>query len=306
VSEATGSATPQPGIFALGTRSHYHLEFDLRPGVGAPTLAACIAQLREPAVTAGGTNLVVGFGADAWRAIAPDDAPAALAPFHTIEGGAHDAPATQHDAWVWLHGTGPDVLLDNARAVAAVLAPHATLANEQACFVYHDSLDLTGFIDGTENPPVEASPVVAIVPPGEPGAGGSFVIAMQWVHDLLAFQQLSLPEQEDVIGRTKPDSVEKDDKPPNAHISRVVIEDDGQELEIFRRSTPWGSVTEHGLYFVAFAADPSRFDRMLANMFGTSGDGVHDRLTDFSTPRSGAYYFAPSLETLASLAAQGE
>jgi hypothetical protein len=25
-------AVPQPGIVAQGTRSHYHLEFDLRPG----------------------------------------------------------------------------------------------------------------------------------------------------------------------------------------------------------------------------------------------------------------------------------
>lgn len=34
----------------------------------------------------------------------------------------------------------------------------------------------------------------------------------------------------------------------------------------------YGSVGEHGLYFVAFSADPSRFDRMLAQMFGTARD----------------------------------
>jgi putative iron-dependent peroxidase len=80
-----------------------------------------------------------------------------------------------------------------------------------------------------------------------------------------------------------------------------VIEEDGEELEIYRRSTPYGTVAEHGLYFVAFSADPSRFDKMLARMFGTSGDGIHDHLTDFSSPVSGSYYFAPSLESLASL-----
>jgi deferrochelatase/peroxidase EfeB len=30
-------------------------------------------------------------------------------------------------------------------------------------------------------------------------------------------------------------------------------------------------------------------------MFGTAEDGLHDRLTDFSRPVGGAYYFAPSL-----------
>ncbi len=41
---------------------------------------------------------------------------------------------------------------------------------------------------------------------------------------------------------------------------------------------------------------------MLARMFGTDGDGVHDRLLDFSRPVSGAYYFAPSLNALSELA----
>ena len=39
---------------------------------------------------------------------------------------------------------------------------------------------------------------------------------------------------------------------------------------------------------------------MLARMFGL--DGVRDRLTDFSTPASGAYYFAPSINALRALA----
>ena len=45
---------------------------------------------------------------------------------------------------------------------------------------------------------------------------------------------------------------------------------------------------------------------MLARMFGTSRDGVHDRLTDFSRPVSGAYYFAPSLNALNELAGPEE
>lgn len=41
---------------------------------------------------------------------------------------------------------------------------------------------------------------------------------------------------------------------------------------------------------------------MLALMFGAAGDGIRDRLTDFSQPVSGAYYFAPSLNALNELA----
>jgi putative iron-dependent peroxidase len=295
-------ATAQPGIFAQGTPSHYHLELDC--GSDDPAaIGAAVAALREPAVTAGGVNLVVAFGTALWSRLAPDDVPAGLRDFAGVDGGVHPVPATPHDLFVWAHGARDDVVFDTARAVAAALAPVATLTTEQPGFVYLDSRDLTGFIDGTENPPVGEAPEVALVADG-PGAGGSFVWAQRWVHDLGRFHALSVEEQQDVIGRTKPDSVELDDAvlPPTSHIARVVMEDDaGEELEIYRRSTPYGTLGEHGLQFLAFTHDLDIIDAMLARMFGTSGDGLHDRLTDFSTPVTGAYYFAPSLESLAAL-----
>ena len=77
---------------------------------------------------------------------------------------------------------------------------------------------------------------------------------------------------------------------------------EGEELEIFRRSVPYGTAEEHGLYFLAFSAERARYDQMLARMFGNAPDGVRDRLTDFSKPVSCAYYFAPSLNALAEAA----
>ena len=119
---------------------------------------------------------------------------------------------------------------------------------------------------------------------------------------------MPVDEQERVIGRTKVESVElsDDEKPPTAHIARVEVEIGGEELEIFRRSVPYGTVGEHGLYFVGFSADLSRFDRMLERMFGVADDGLQDRLTEFSRPVSGSYYFAPSLDALNELAGPEE
>ncbi len=296
---------PQFGIFAQGTDAHHFLEFDLREGVSATQAVDSFRRLRTPDVSAGGVNLVIAFGADAWREVAPQEVPASLAGFRPIEGaGGRGAPATQHDAWLWISGSTPDVTWDHARAAVSVVDDVVTLAAEQPGFSYHGGRDITGFVDGTANPPVRRAADVAIVPPGAPGEGGSHVIAMRWIHDLDAFHALPVEEQERVIGRTKAASIELSDaeKPPDAHIARVEIEEDGDELEIFRRSVPYGTVDEHGLYFVGFSADPARFDRMLARMFGLSGDGVHDRLTEFSRPVSGAYYFAPSLNVLNEIA----
>ncbi|MGZ4695430.1 MAG: Dyp-type peroxidase [Acidimicrobiales bacterium] len=290
----------QAGIFAQGTRAHHHLEFALRADAADDRLREALRSLREPSVTVGGANIVVGLGPATWRRLAPGDAPAALADFVPIAGAdGRGAPATQHDVWVWIHGTGTDLVLDTARAVDHCMRPIAQLALEQPGFVYRDSRDLTGFIDGTENPPVEEAPEVALVETG-PGALGAFAMTMRWVHDLDAFGQLAVAEQEDVIGRTKDLSVELDDdrKPPTAHIARVVVEENGEELEIYRRSVPYGTVGELGLFFVAFSADPRRFHVMLTRMFDLDGDGVHDRLTEFSRPVSGSYWFVPSLALL--------
>jgi putative iron-dependent peroxidase len=126
------------------------------------------------------------------------------------------------------------------------------------------------------------------------------------VHDLDAFHTQPVPDQERVIGRTKTDSVAlgQDLMPPDAHIVRSRLFEGGSELEIYRRSVPYGSVAEQGLYFVAFSADRTRFDRMLAQMFGSAEDGLRDRLTDFSRAVGGAYYFAPSLTLLRELEAE--
>ena len=302
-------STPQHGIFAQGTVSHYFLEFDLRRGVGLPQAADSLRRLRQPAVSAGGVNLVVAFGAALWRRLAPDHAPASLRPFsQVVAPDGRTAPVTQHDVWLWINSSTPDVAFEHARAAAKTLEDVATLEAEQPCFVHRDSRDLTGFIDGTANPQLLDAPTVALVPHGEPGEDGSHVIAMRWVHDLDAFEALSVEEQQKVFGRTKSESAELDaaDKPETAHIARVEIHDGvGRELPIYRRSVPYGTVREHGLYFVAFSADVSRYDIMLARMFGTTTDGLHDSLTGWSRPVSGAYYFAPALTLLHELAESG-
>jgi putative iron-dependent peroxidase len=304
-SSREGAATftlPQLGIFAQGTSAHVFLEFDLLPGFAPAAAIAQFRRLRAPEVSSGGVNLVLGFSAAIWRAVAPRHAPLSLADFREVVGSSgRGAPATQHDAWLWISGAASDVTWSHARAAAAAVEGVASLAAEQAAFTYRDGRDITGFIDGTANPPTRLAPEVAMVPRGDPGEAGSHVLVMRWVHDLAAFERLRLAEQEAVFGRTKADSRELGPaiKPPTAHISRVEIEVGGHEVEIFRRSVPYGTVAEHGLYFVAFSAQRERYDRLLPRMFGTSGDGVHDRLTEFSRPVSGACYFAPSLNALA-------
>jgi putative iron-dependent peroxidase len=100
--------------------------------------------------------------------------------------------------------------------------------------------------------------------------------------------------QEKVIGRTKPDSVELQEKPSDSHAART---DQDRFGKIFRRNMPYGTVTDHGTMFVGFSADQSRLIEMLKNMAGIT-DGVRDALTYFARPLTGSYYFVPSIGSL--------
>src|SRR6266699_1006750 len=193
----------QSGIFALGTGSHSFLEFDLHARGDPLTLVQVIASLGEPRMTTGGVNLVVGFRPSLWARVAPEETPAGVTDFDQEVRGVdgYAMPATQHDLWVWAAGHAYHKVFDVAREAIAALTPIARLADEVAGWTYKESRDLTGFIDGTENPPLSEAPEVALIPDGSPGAGGSVVLVQKWMHDAAAFDALPVEEQEKVIGR---------------------------------------------------------------------------------------------------------
>ncbi|MDD9877670.1 MAG: Dyp-type peroxidase, partial [Magnetovibrio sp.] len=190
-----------------------------------------------------------------------------------------------------------------AMAVNAGFGGVAGLALDLPGFDYHESQDLMNFEDGTANPKEDARFDAALIADGEAGAGGAYVLTQKWVHDLDAFNALSVSEQEGVIGRTKADSIELegDAMPADSHVSRTDVKLDGVAQKIYRRSAPYGTVAEHGLYFLAFACDIGRFQVQLDGMYGVAGDGLHDRITEFSKAVTGAYWFAPDADTLANL-----
>jgi putative iron-dependent peroxidase len=289
--------TPQTGILALGTASHAYLEFDLLPSVDAASVVARVAALREPRTTIGGVNLVAGFRPELWAAVAPGTAPPDLTGFNEPLVGptGYTLPATQHDVVIWLAGSAYDVVFDLSRDVVTELARSAELVHELVGWPYHRDLDLTGFMDGTENPTLIEATGIAFVPPGSPGAGGSILLLQQWEHDAAAWERLPVPSQESIIGRRKTDSTELDPQPPTSHVART---DQDRFGKIFRRNIAYGSVDRHGTIFVGFSASQTTLAGMLDSMIGIS-DGAQDGLTGFTSPLTGGFYFMPSADSLA-------
>ena len=288
--------TPQAGIFALGTSSHAYLEFDISDSKEHKKFAATISAIREPRTTTGGVNFVIGFRPELWREILPEDAPAGVEGFNKdIQGiEAFVMPATQHDALVWLSGSSYDVLFDMARSVVQDLADQASLTDETSSWSYRHDRDLTGFIDGSENPTLLDAPMAALLPEGVPGAAGSVLLLQKWKHKVAAWEALPVDQQERIIGRSKPDSIEFEHKASDSHVARTDQDEFGH---IFRRNMPYGDVEDHGTMFVGFSSDQKRLSRMLDSMAGLV-NGTRDALTRYTDALTGSYYFVPSVESL--------
>jgi porphyrinogen peroxidase len=289
-------STPQSGLFALGTESHAYLEFDARRPEAPVELVGAVAALREPRTTIGGVNLVVGFRPELWRDLVPEETPRELEGFNSdiVGPDGYTMPATQHDAVLWISGSAYDVVFDMAREAIAALEASASVADESSSWPYRHDRDLTGFIDGSENPSLIEAPEFAVIPDGIPGAGGTILLLQKWSHDADAWEALPVARQEQVIGRTKDESIELDDKPAESHVARTDQDEFGK---IFRRNMPYGTVTDHGTMFVGFSAQQRPLTAMLENMAGLT-DGIRDELTVYTTALTGSYYFVPSTQGL--------
>jgi len=285
----------QPGIFDKSRAQHEFLEYSLRQGDNRPAVLAALRTLVTASLP-GDVIPVLAFGHRLWSQLdARFDVPA-----FSLEGRV---PATQGDLLVWLQGSSRSDLFDASMQVDHLLRDYFSLQLEVQSFVYHDMRDLSGFVDGIGNPAGQAARDAALVGAGHPGEGGSFVLTQKWVHDLDAFNHHSVEEQEKIFGRTKADAVEFDEAhmPADAHVGRTDISRDGVPQKIWRRSVPYGSVSEHGLYFVAFSCELDRLDYLLRNMYGMNEDGIRDRMLEFTQPLTSSWWYAPTQDYLSTL-----
>lgn len=292
---------PLPSRFArfLVIRCNYLTPDAIKAALREFVLTQRRLQGQDPAAA---LTTAVAFGGRLWQEL-QGRLPAG---WHELEPlqGKFTMPAASADLFVHIHSERFDLCYELAQVLMARLAGQVEVLEECAGFRYLDSRDLTGFIDGTENPQTPEERAEAALLVDAAFAGGSFVFAQRYVHHLDKWHRLGVDAQEQVIGRSKLESIELDEDvmPENSHVSRNVIEEDGEELAILRHSLPYGDAgSEHGLFFLAYTRDLSIIDRMLARMFGTTEDGISDRLLNFVTPLGGAYFFAPSEEMLSAV-----
>ncbi len=249
-------------------------------------------------------SCVTGIGSRLWDRLFTGPKPVQLHPFRQWTGPRHTAPSTPGDLLFHLRAGQVDVCFELATKIVGRLTGAADIVDETHGFKYFDERDLLGFVDGTENPTGELARRAVVVGDEDPGfAGGSYVMVQKYVHDMAAWNALTVEQQEAAIGRTKLDNIEIPDdvKAPNSHVKLNVVEDhEGNELKILRDNMPFGSPGkgEFGTYYIAYAATPDVPELMLRRMFLGDPYGTYDRILDFSTALTGSLFFVPTSEFL--------
>ncbi|MGF1763646.1 Dyp-type peroxidase [Aliivibrio kagoshimensis] len=248
-------------------------------------------------------NVAISFSHGMWQKMnqaMPDE----LVPFQPLGSGEITAPATGGDILLHIHSNRHDLHFYLLRKLLLLCDGHLEILDETYGYRYLDSRDMTDFVDGTENPKDEGRKEVAIIDDGE-FTGGSYVMVQRFIHNLPAWNRLSVAAQEKVIGRTKPDSIELEDVPKASHVGRVDIKEEGKGVKIVRHSLPYGSVSgDHGLLFIAYCKRVHNFTVMLESMYGAT-DGHSDQMLKFTKAVTGAYFFTPSQEMLSLLSVKG-
>ncbi|MGW7674197.1 Dyp-type peroxidase, partial [Streptomyces sp. NPDC054775] len=251
----------------------------------------------------GRLSCVAGVASVAWGRLFDGPRPARLHPFREVTGPMHMAVSTPGDLLFHVRATRLDLCFGLAAEIMDRLRGAVTVQDEVHGFTYLDARDLLGFVDGTENPEGDAARAAVLVADEDPGfAGGSYVIVQKYLHDLDAWNALTVEEQERVIGRRKMTNVELGVS--GSHVDLTTLSaPDGSELQILRDNMPFGRVGEgeFGTYFIGYARSPEVTEQMLRNMYQGTPSASYDRILDFSAAVTGTLFFAPAADFLDAL-----
>ncbi|WP_246033992.1 Dyp-type peroxidase [Thalassotalea mangrovi] len=252
-------------------------------------------------------STVIAIGATYWDEFYPDAKPKGLRPFPAMQVEDRFAPSNNIDLYIEVRSDRADVNHIVSTRVCEMLNSSVELIEQVKGFRYLDGRDLTGFIEGSDNPRGPHKREVALVKSDQQPlfANGSYLHIQRYRHNMKLWQSLELKQQEDIYGKSKLDDIEypEADKPDTSHSKRTRIKDaQGNPVALVRQSMPYGHMKVQGLFSVAYCQTPDNYEVILTSMIQGDGHGNYDHLLKYTQAETGAAFFAPSIDFIENLA----
>lgn len=242
-------------------------------------------------------TVTTGFSLNGWQQLLPEnEIPDALVEFKTMQEDNRVFPSTGGDIFCMIKSERMDLNFQVAKHLKQSLIEIALLVEDIQGFKYLVNRDMIDFVDGTENP-IEKERMQAVLIDDEQSIyqGGSYLTVQRYVDRQSSWDAQTTEYQEQVVGRTKMDNIELDDntKPAWAHTAKSKVEQEGNEIAMYRQNRPFGNAIEHGTMFIGFANTPEVLITSLEQMIFADDNGHYDRLLDFVEAKTGNHYFIP-------------
>lgn len=275
----------QPGILTEETQLARYLMFSIN---SIDDIPAALLSLQANTNT---QEMVIGLGQSLVTCLNINIPGLHVLTAHSVKG--IDIPSSPMALWCWLRGSDRGEIFHQSRFIENLLMPAFILDDIIDSFQYNNNHDLSGYVDGTENPVGEDAVNAAVVQDANAAMNGSsYVVFQQWLHDFDELEGMTGEHRDNVIGRRLRDNEELSEAPETAHVKRSAQESFTPEAFMLRRSMPWVDGNNGGLAFVAFGRSLDAFESVLNRMLGNDDD-VCDALFEFTRPISSACFWCP-------------
>ncbi|MBU1307942.1 MAG: Dyp-type peroxidase [Gammaproteobacteria bacterium] len=244
---------------------------------------------------------VVAIGSNYWDLLYPGARPVGLSMLPELSAADIELAAVPVDILIQIRSDRLDVNIISCQQVLQMLDSHVEIQDQLQGCRYLDGRNLTGFIDVPWNPKARNRRQVSLIDATEQPvfAGGSYMYLQQLVFDHVSWHQLSLAEQEDIMGYDKVSArpLEENRILPDSH--RLMMQPDLNAPEVLMQNMPSYQVKQQGLIQLAYAASAQALHRQLSYRCGMSADSRgHDLLLNYHRIELTAAFFAPSISFL--------
>lgn len=234
-------------------------------------------------------SMVLAVGEPYWDVLSSDSRPDGLKALPEFSKSEHSLPVTPFDLAIIIRSDRYDANYAAGLELLHWLGDLVELAEEYTPFRYLDGRDLFGFKYANEHVTGPRRRELALIGAEQDPefAGGSFLWLQLSKLARQKFQQLTVAEQEKIMGRER----------ANAQLMKTAKATHAEKTdsELWRLHMPFGSLQRPHELSLLFAADPAMLDRWMRNRFEADEDGATDPLLDFVQLEHCSAYFVPAL-----------
>lgn len=251
---------------------------------------------------------VVAIGSNYWDLLYPDARPAGLRAFPDLQADDIGLSPVPVDLLIQIRSDRLDVNVIACQQILQLLQHHTEVQEQLQGFRYLDGRDLTGFIDAPYNPGSRLKRAVALVDASQQPvfAAGSYVYLQHLCLDHAMWQQLSLAEQEEVMGYDKVSGkpLSEDSLLSDSHFA-LMQQTPERNSAVLLQNMPFYQLRRQGLIQLSYAAKAeSLADTLMRRLGMTEPATGADVLLSYYRVELSAAFFAPSISFL-ELSAKG-